>query len=59
VPDTIITTDSQGRATTFFYPVVSPYTRNYGVITISAYPVTNPNLVKTTTYTCPPAPVIN
>ena len=47
-----ITTDANGRATATLVPWPQTGT-TYGVITIRAFPVNNPNLVRTTTYTCP------
>jgi hypothetical protein len=52
VIETTITTDATGRATATFVPAPQSGT-TVGTITISAYPVNNPTLIRTTTYRCP------
>jgi len=48
-----ITTDATGRATATFIPAPTNGFTNYGVTTIRAYPLNQPTLLRTATYSCP------
>jgi len=52
-----LTTNTQGVATTLFYYGLNG--NNYGPTKLYAHPESNSDDVKTVTFTCPPAPVIN